>query len=201
MKVKNSVMDKMNTYEKAVKAIRYIILGAGLIMAIIMVAYICLYLLGRLTLPYKALGIELTTPGLRMRIDSTLIKGCIIPAQVSMILNAAMIWILLLYSVSEFLKVIKSIKENGTPFMTSVIKRIKYISYSFFFYSVISFFISLILKGIYSEDGLVEGISGISLQIDTGVPFWAIMCGIFILVIAEIFNYGLDLQQDNDSIV
>ena len=45
------------------------------------------------------------------------------------------------------------------------------------------------------------GLNGIKMNINASIPFWPIVCGILLLGIAEIFSYGLKLQQDNNSMV
>jgi hypothetical protein len=197
MEIKNDIMAKLGTFEKAVKVIWYIMWVIGII-AIILV---CSDLFTKGTLQSKDFGLEFTVPGLKMKVGSSLLGEFYYPAFMSMMINIVMIWTLLLYSVNQFLKIIKSIKVKGTPFVDSTIKKIKGIAFSFFLYSIVAFIISIILKIFFAQDSAVAGLDAIRLQINTEIPFWSIVCGIFILVIAEIFNYGLKLQQDNDSII
>jgi hypothetical protein len=170
-------------------------------MAVTVAIYTFLYMTGKVSVPDKALGIEFTTPGLKMTVESDLLGSFFESAQISMLVNVALIFALLLYSIRQLLRICKSLNENGTPFIKSNVKKIKNVSYAFFLYSIITFTTGLILKIIISKNYDVAGLSGITLEINTQIPFWAIVCGLFILGIAEIFSFGLKLQQDNDSIV
>lgn len=197
MEMRNDIMVKLGAFEKILKVIWYIMWVIG----IITIFLFCSDMFTKGAVQSKDFGLEFTVPGLKMKVESSLLGVFYYPAFVSMIINIVMIWTLLLYSLNQFLRIIKSIKVEGTPFLKSIIKKIKCIAYSFFLYSIFEFIISIILKIFFTQDSAVAGLSGIKLQINTELPFWSIVCGIFILAIAEIFNYGLKLQQDNDSII
>ena len=136
-----------------------------------------------------------------MNVEKNMLGQSLTPALISMGINIFTIWLLLLYSIHQFIKIFQLFIENNTPFIIENIYIIKRISYCLFLYSIIIFTLGVILKLLFIHNFSIAGINGINININASIQFWPIVCGIFVLGFAEIFSYGLKLQQDNNSIV
>jgi hypothetical protein len=199
MNTQNDIMFKLNTYKKIIRTIWYLTFVIGVLIIICVFTFSCFNLLGTRPLGHLVLGF--TAPGLKMNVESNLIEQALTPALISIGINVITIWFLLLYSLHQFFKIFESFVEKNTPFIIDNVYRIKRISYSFFIYSIIVFATGMVLKLLFVQSFLTSGLNGIKMNINVSIPFWPIVCGIFVLGIAEIFSYGLKLQQDNNSIV
>ncbi|WP_054942584.1 DUF2975 domain-containing protein [Paenibacillus ihuae] len=199
MKQKNETAKKINHYTKVTLAVWYFVLGAGIFMFIAASVFIGLHYMDKL--PLGHLVIEFTTPGLQINVDSKLLSGFSTPAIVSIGMNILATWILLLYLVRQFSNIFKSFLDHHSPFIMNNVYRLRHISYSFFLYSAVILVLGIILKQLFTQDFLLPGTEHLRLHIRASIPFWPILCGIFAMGMAEIFHYGLKLQQDNDSIV
>jgi hypothetical protein len=109
--------------------------------------------------------------------------------------------VLIIYTLSQFRGIFSSFRDNKTPFTKINIGRMKRISYSLFIYSILTFATSIVLKLVFSKSMPIGEMSNMLIQFDTSLPVWPLMFGFLIFGIAKIFDYGIRLQQDNDSIV
>ena len=199
MKTQNHIIIKLNTYKKIIRTIWYIILGISILITICVPTLMVLSQSS--SLPLERLVFQFTAPGLKINLDSNIFQGSLTPFLVSMAINILTICFLLLYSVYQFLKIFESFIENNTSFIMENIYRMKRISYSFFLYSIIIFATGVILKLLFIQNSSIASFNGIQININASIPSWSIVCGIFLLGFAEIFSYGVKLQQDNNSII
>jgi len=199
MKTQNHIIIKLNTYKKIIRTIWYIILGISILITICVPTLMVLSQSS--SLPLERLVFQFTAPGLKINLDSNIFQGSLTPFLVSMAINIFTICFLLLYSVYQFLKIFESFIENNTSFIMENIYRMKRISYSFFLYSIIIFATGVILKLLFIQNSSIASFNGIQININASIPSWSIVCGIFLLGFAEIFSYGVKLQQDNNSII
>lgn len=199
MKLLNEPADKASLYGRIILGAWYVLLGAGILIVVAGAIFIGFYSID--DLPVGNLIIEFTTPGLQINVDSKLLSDFSTPAVLSMGIYIFATWILLLYTMRKVLNIFKSFSNHHSPFIMDNVHRLRHISYSFFLYSAFIFVSGLLLKQLFSQEFLLPGTDHMKLLIRASIPFWPILCGIFAMGIAEIFHYGLKLQQDNDSIV
>ncbi len=89
-----------------------------------------------------------------------------------------------------------NIVKTETPFHEKSIRILKSIGISFFVYTAVLFFVNLIFSVALAGNFPLGGS-----RFDISVRFSTIIYGLLILALAEIFEFGAGLQQDNESIV
>mgnify|MGYP001766239927 CR=1 FL=1 len=89
-----------------------------------------------------------------------------------------------------------NIVKTETPFHEKSIRILKSIGISFFIYTALMFLIGGTFSGVLSSLYPLG-----TFNIDTSLKLSTIIYGLLILALAEIFEFGASLQQDNESIV
>lgn len=90
----------------------------------------------------------------------------------------------------------RNIVNNKTPFHLENVKRIKSMGIGLFIFAGIQFILSIIMsRGILDIMGQTPGMGNTSIN-------WTIIgFGVLLLALAEMFEFGANLQQDSSSIV
>jgi hypothetical protein len=89
-----------------------------------------------------------------------------------------------------------NIVKTETPFHEKSIRILKSIGISFFIYTGLMFILNAVFSG-----ALCSLFPMGQFNIDTSIKLSTIIYGLLILALAEIFEFGASLQQDNESIV
>ena len=199
METKKDLTFELTVYNRVIKIIWTLIVIVGVVVLLGLILSFYGYSFGKLST--EKLHFEFTAPGLKMNVNSGFFDGFLIPVLLCMGVNVFMTIVLLLYNLSQFKGIFSSFRDNNTPFTKENVGRMKKMSCSFFIYSVLIFTASMILKLVLSKNMPVGNINSIQIQFDTSLPVWPLMFGFLVFGIAKIFDYGIRLQQDNDSIV
>ena len=85
-----------------------------------------------------------------------------------------------------------NIVKNKTPFNNGIVKALKAMGIAFFVYTFILFVLSIVIDYTFMRNGHI-GLNNLDYK--------NILFGILLLSLGEIFEFGLSLQQDNESIV
>ncbi len=87
----------------------------------------------------------------------------------------------------------KNIVKTKTPFNNGIVKTLKVMGISFFVMAGISYLFGTAMSSGFAQAVTLSGFSGID---------WKnILFGILLLALGEIFDFGMSLQQDSESIV
>lgn len=97
------------------------------------------------------------------------------------------------YIVKSIANMFKNIVNNKTPFNPSTAKALKSVGIALLIYAGILFIISILSGTIIPHPA--------SMTFNSNIDYTSIFFGILILALAEIFEFGMNLQQDNESIV
>jgi hypothetical protein len=98
---------------------------------------------------------------------------------------------LILYGLNQVVKILYSISNDIPPFTMDNVERLKKLSYSIVIYSVAADILSNVLYSIFVTKIFVLDLSNIHLG--------GVLIGGLILVIADIFKYGVYLQNEFDT--
>lgn len=199
METKKDLSSELIVYNRIIKIIWVLIVVVGSLICLGLIVSIVCFALGKLST--DQFHLEFTAPGFKMIVNSKVFGRFLTPALLSIGLNALMLIVLIIYTLSQFRGIFSSFKDNNTPFTKINVDRMKRISYSFFIYSILIYATSIILKLLFAKSMPIGEISNVLIQFDTSLPLWPLTFGFLILGIAKVFDYGIRLQQDNDSIV
>ena len=103
---------------------------------------------------------------------------------------------LALFILRSVYKLFGNIVETKTPFHPDSIKRVKAIGIAFFIYAGLQLIINAV-----SAFAMVNIIGNTAVMDFISLNWSAIIFGVLLLALAEIFEFGASLQQDNASIV
>jgi len=98
---------------------------------------------------------------------------------------------LILYGINQVANILKSTANDITPFVLENVQRLKKLAYSIITYSVATDTLSNLLYSVF-----VTKISSINLS---NIHLSGVLIGGLIFVIADIFKYGVFLQQEFDT--
>jgi len=98
---------------------------------------------------------------------------------------------LILYGIKQIVNILKSTARDITPFIMDNAKSLKKLAYSIIIYSLVSDILSNILCSIFVTKIFFIDLSNIHLI--------RVLVGVLIFVIAEIFQYGVYLQNEYDT--
>ena len=98
---------------------------------------------------------------------------------------------LILYGIRQIVNILKSTAKDITPFIMDNAKNLKKLAYSIIFYSLASDILSNILCSVFVTKIFFIDLSNIHLS--------RVLVGLLILIIAEIFQYGVYLQNEYDT--
>ena len=87
----------------------------------------------------------------------------------------------------------KRIVEAQTPFNVNIVRSLKIVAIAFFAQTGLSFIFSAVM---YS--GIAQAITLVGFS---GIDYKSLLFGILIFTLAEIFEFGMGLQHDSESIV
>ncbi|MFP4015591.1 MAG: DUF2975 domain-containing protein [Halanaerobiales bacterium] len=194
MEIKENITGRLNTYSKLISLIWYLILAV----AVAVVVTVILILIG--VVDSSAFGFSLEGFGFRANITSLAADSGFL---VNILLAAVLIFALLIYIIKQVKDILRHTIGKGTPFIKENVLRMKSIAYSIFIYAIASFiievyFISTVDKGIFNT---INSLEQIEISARISIPLWPIVVGVLILILSEIFQYGYELQQDNDAIL
>jgi len=97
------------------------------------------------------------------------------------------------YIVKSIANMFKNIAKNKTPFNPRTLKSLKSMGIALLVYAGILFVISILSGTVIPHPA--------AMTFNTNIDYTSIFFGILILALAEIFEFGMNLQQDNESIV
>lgn len=194
-------MEKILKYQKVLSFFYNMtwVIGSMALAALVIVNI--LYFANVLSPETASMNLQFNMLGLQLNIEGSLLGEGMKPAALILTINALYILALLIYVMKQLRAVFKSFIENSTPFMAENITRIKNIAYGLYVYSGVVVFTEVFTGMFMKGDIVLKGIEGISITSNVSLPLWPIVCGIVISGIAEIFQHGLNLQKDSDSIV
>lgn len=98
---------------------------------------------------------------------------------------------LILYGIKQIVNILKSTATDITPFIMDNAKSLKKLAYSIIIYSLVSDILSNILCSV-----LVTKIFFVDLS---NIHLIRVLVGVLIFIIAEIFQYGVYLQNEYDT--
>ncbi|MCB8818561.1 DUF2975 domain-containing protein [Desulfosporosinus shakirovi] len=98
---------------------------------------------------------------------------------------------LILYGIKQIVNILKSTARDITPFIADNAKSLKKLAYSIIIYSLVSDIVSNILCSVFVTKIFFVDLSNIH--------FIRALVGVLIFVIAEIFQYGVYLQNEYDT--
>lgn len=98
---------------------------------------------------------------------------------------------IILYGINQVANVLKSTANDITPFIMENVQRLKKLAYSIITYSVAADILSNLLYSVFVTKIFLINLSNIHLS--------GVLIGGLIFVIADIFKYGVFLQQEFDT--
>lgn len=90
-------------------------------------------------------------------------------------------------------KMFGHIVTDETPFTQSVVRTLKSMGIAFFIYAGIMFIMSIVMANV--------AIPPVNMRFDINIDGKSLLFGVLLLALGEIFEYGLGLQRDSESIV
>lgn len=96
-----------------------------------------------------------------------------------------------LYGIKQVANILKSTANDITPFIMKNVKRLKKLAYTIIIYSVVVDLLSSLLCSIFVTKIYNLDLSNINLS--------GVLIGWFILIISDIFKYGVFLQKEFDT--
>ena len=114
-------------------------------------------------------------------------KHAVLISVISILLKESLV----LYGLNQVVKILCSISNEFPPFTMDNVERLKKLSYSIVIYSVAADILSNVLYSIFVTKIFVLDLSNIHLS--------GVLIGGLILVIADIFKYGVYLQNELDT--
>ena len=97
------------------------------------------------------------------------------------------------YIIKAVANMFKNISESQTPFTEHTVKILKSIAYALFIYAGIVFIMSILMGSVVPHP------AGANMNIT--IKGTVIFFGVLMLALSEIFDFGMSLQQDSESIV
>lgn len=194
MKINSESLKRLNFYSKLMKVLWYL----GIAIGIFLVVTIVLYQANILT---DNFGLKLDFMGISIKVDNMYLNGTIF---LLLQLSLLVFWGLFMYILNKIKYIIESTVDNKTPFLKKNIETLKHISYSFFISAGLLMAVEAIMSLFFISHNLFEEVNkleGIEMNQVISIPEWPIIVGVLILILAEIFKHGYQLQQDSDSIV
>jgi len=194
MKIEESSLTRLKSYSKFINLFWYIVI----VLSVVVLLGITLILSG--VLDASAFSISLEGFGVKAEFDAILANNVLIN---SILLAALIVMILLVYNFKQVKDILNNIMEAGTPFIKENVFKMKKIAYSIFIYAVTITILEFYLMLSISDEFInrFAGIEHIKFSSKASLPIWAIVVGVLILILSEIFQYGYELQKDNDEIL
>lgn len=143
-------------------------------------------------------GLQLEAPGVSIRLVSPL------PWYTGELLAlAGMFWFLLfLYILQGVLRLAHGLKDGESPFSIRGLQFIQRVAIGFFVVAFLQVVMEvLVVFSLQDWARSVEQMHGLHVQTGISIPLIPITAGFLTLVFRYIFQYGLTLQNENDSIV
>lgn len=109
---------------------------------------------------------------------------------ITLTINVALGFALSAYVLKNVANMFKMTVKSQTPFSQGTVKCIKSIGFAFLIYTGILLLMSII-------NSLVVSGLGLNMDIDWGLA----LIGLLVLALGEMFDFGLSLQQDSESIL
>jgi hypothetical protein len=100
------------------------------------------------------------------------------------------------YIIKSVANMFKTIVETKTPFGSKTVRVIRSMGIAFFIYTGIVVLIGLIVSAITAS---LHGFGGADFNIS--FKFSTLLYGLLLMALAEMFEFGAGLQEDNESIV
>ncbi len=194
MKIEESSLTRLKSYSKFINLFWYIVI----VLSVVVLLGITLILSG--VLDASAFSISLEGFGMKAEFDAILANNVLIN---SILLAALIVMILLVYNFKQVKDILDNIMAEGTPFIKENFLKMKKIAYSIFIYAFTTVVLEFYLMFSISDkvrDRFAD-IEHIQLSSKASLPLWAIVVGVLILILSEIFQYGYELQKDNDEIL
>lgn len=195
---KEIIIGKLKSYDRILKVIWYLVLIVGLAASAAMIILCAFSIAGRPLLQSQASGVELLAPGIVARISSRLISPWV---YVFIVVDGMLEWLLLIFVLFQVRQIYKGFISRETPFFGENIAKLKKISYYFLSYAIISFTFEIITGSLLSRVDIFKAVEGVELFTRADIPLMPVICGIIIFGVADIFDYGLKLQEDSDAIL
>lgn len=98
---------------------------------------------------------------------------------------------IMLYGISQIASILNSTAKDITPFIMGNVKRLKRLAYSIMIYSVVVDILSSLLCSVFVTKMFYLDLSNIHLS--------GVLMGVLIFIIADIFEYGVFLQNESDT--
>lgn len=98
---------------------------------------------------------------------------------------------IILYGISQIANILNSIAKDITPFIMGNVKSLKRLAYSIIIYSVVVDILSTLLCSVFVTKMFYLDLSTIHLS--------GVLMGVLIFIIADIFKYGVFLQNESDT--
>ncbi len=123
------------------------------------------------------------------------LPSVVIPVQlvIMMILYMVIGIALTAYIIKAVANMFKDIAKSQTPFTEHTVKILKSIAYGLFAYALIIFIMSILMGTIVPHPAAAN--------MNVTIKGTAIFFGVLMLALSEIFDFGMSLQQDSESIV
>lgn len=103
-----------------------------------------------------------------------------------------------LFVVQQLLQLVRSV-NMGSPFTDKNVFRIRSIGYLFIAFELIMFLFGRIARAIFKDNFQVQDASGkISVNLGTELLDNWVVIGLMILIIAEVFNKGVEMRKEQD---
>lgn len=201
MEMEQRSIEKLEKYYKAINFIFYAGLVLGILLLIgCLVVTVLAQANGLLNLRENT-SYNLRAPGFKVVLDGDYVETSVL---VIMLYASVIFWGLILYLLGQLKGIVyRSLKEK-TPFSVYNVKAVKNVAYSLFVYAVIFPLFELVISFMFDSDKVFQyfnQLQGIKVYNTITIQKWPILLGLFILILAEIFRHGMQLQQDSDSIV
>lgn len=97
------------------------------------------------------------------------------------------------YIIKSIANLFKNIVNNQTPFNSNTVRSLKSMGIALLVYAGILLVISILSGTVIPHPA--------NMTFNTNIDYTSIFFGILILALGEIFEFGMSLQQDNESIV
>lgn len=189
MKMHEKKLKKFNIYKKIANILFVFTLVFGVIL-------ILASTVGQLYLANNDIDItqEATKFLEREALPVRILDGFIIPNGFFVLLTVYGIFSLglMAYLIKAVANLFSSVVENKTPFTHRVVKLLKSMGIAFFVYTLIMFILSGVLSAVLVGTAEI-GLSDIEIKY--------ILLGILLFTLGEIFEFGMGLQHDSESIV
>lgn len=193
----NGISEKFIKYKKLFNIIWYINLFSGLIAILAMVVLIVLHHSNIISLQSMVSGLAINYAGIGISLKGVYLSPYILSY---IVINGSLVWVFLVIILYRFKKIYNVTILKGTPFVTDNVANIRKIAYYFIAFSIISFLIQACISYLYLDQIAINN-SNIEIYTKISLPLWPILCGVIVVGLSEIFNIGLKIQQDNDTIV